>query len=252
MTCKVTRPDPTHHSARPPSPLPDRPRTLIDRRYDQAMTPAQRAQVRQLLIEGAARGGGLNMSLAPDGMGVFHEFLPRGVAPTGPPPRAPPAPAPPAPAPPAPAPPAPAPPVPAPPARTEIRTAPSDVVALISAAVARGGGADLWFDEREGAWRHELVAADARTGARAHAHEVMQYRPVSAHQTYYEQTLFFAATGARVRLHECARCGEMADCRRCAACSAVHYCNRVCQQRDWNAHRAACVAARAAARPASV
>lgn len=198
------------------------------------MTPAQLAQVRQLLIEGAQRGGGLNMSLAPDGVGVFHEFLRRGVAPTGPPPRA---------ATPGPPPRVPAP--RAPPALTVIRTPPSDVVALVGAAVARGSGADLWFDEREGAWRHELVAAGARTGARAHTHEVMQYRPGSAHQTYCEQTLFFTATGARVHLHECARCGEMADCRRCA-CSAVHYCNRVCQQRDWSAHRAACVAARAA------
>jgi len=84
------------------------------------MTPAQRAQVRQLLIEAAQRGGGLNMSLAPDGVGVFHEFLPRGVAPTGPPPRAA---------------------TPAPPVRTETRAPPSDVLARMGAAVQRGSPA---------------------------------------------------------------------------------------------------------------
>ena len=93
------------------------------------MTPAQRAQVRQLLIEAAQRGGGLNMSLAPDGVGVFHEFLPRGVAPTGPPPRA---------ATPAPPPRAA---TPAPPVRTETRAPPSDVLARMGAAVQRGSPA---------------------------------------------------------------------------------------------------------------
>ena len=115
---------------------------------------------------------------------------------------------------------------------------------MIGAAVERGSGADLWFDEREGAWRHELVAADARTGLRADANEVMQYRPTGG--GFGTQTLFFPATGARVRLRSCARCDELTACRRCAACSMVYYCGSVCQNRDWRAHRAACVAARAA------
>jgi hypothetical protein len=53
-------------------------------------------------------------------VGVFHEFLPRGVAPTGPPPRAA---------------------TPAPPVRTETRAPPSDVLARMGAAVQRGSPA---------------------------------------------------------------------------------------------------------------
>ena len=60
-----------------------------------------------------------------------------------------------------------------------------------------------------------------------------------------------AVTSQRVALRACAACGQeeaaLGTYSKCSGCKQVHYCSKACQKGHWQAHKAACKAAKRAA-----